>query len=153
MPASTSAAWKTAAPTGVTGAISPSSVTGTNSIGMPACAQSSRFWQESSPYRKDPVGVTVNTANGRAARSAASARNSRSIAAIRGTPCSVNAPVTTAERDSDTTRNSRHASATATGTSAVENAVARWSTPGSPDASRTYARKSAVSASRVTPVR
>ena len=48
MPASTSTVWKTVAPTVVTGAIRPISVTGTISTGMPASTQSMRFWQESS---------------------------------------------------------------------------------------------------------
>ena len=43
MPASTSTVWKTVAPTVVTGAISPISVTGTISTGMPASTQSIRF--------------------------------------------------------------------------------------------------------------
>ncbi len=40
--------WKTVAPTVVTGAIRPISVTGTISTAMPASTQSMRFWQESS---------------------------------------------------------------------------------------------------------
>ena len=48
MPASTSAVWKMVAPTSVTGAMRPISVTGTISTGMPASTQSMRFWQESS---------------------------------------------------------------------------------------------------------
>ncbi len=47
-PASTSATWKTVAPTTDTGAIRPISVTGTISTGMPHATQSIRFWQESS---------------------------------------------------------------------------------------------------------
>ncbi len=42
-PASTSATWNTVAPTSVTGAMSPISVTGTISIGIPASTQSIRF--------------------------------------------------------------------------------------------------------------
>ena len=49
MPVKTSTQWKTSAPTRVTGAIRPISVTGTISIGMPYSTQSRRFWQESSP--------------------------------------------------------------------------------------------------------
>ena len=49
MPASVSTMWKTSAPTSVTGAIRPISVTGTISTGMPASTQSSMFWHESSP--------------------------------------------------------------------------------------------------------
>ena len=48
MPARTSTVWKTVAPTRVTGAMRPISVTGTISTGMPASTQSMRFWQESS---------------------------------------------------------------------------------------------------------
>ena len=48
MPARTSIVWKTVAPTVVTGAIRPISVTGTISTAMPASTQSMRFWQESS---------------------------------------------------------------------------------------------------------
>ena len=48
IPASTSTVWKTVAPTIVTGAIRPISVTGTISTAMPASTQSMRFWQESS---------------------------------------------------------------------------------------------------------
>ena len=43
IPPSTSAVWKTVAPTSVTGAISPISVTGTISTGIPASTQSIRF--------------------------------------------------------------------------------------------------------------
>src|SRR5690348_18484280 len=42
IPASTSIVWKTVAPTSVTGAIRPISVTGTISTGMPASTQSIR---------------------------------------------------------------------------------------------------------------
>ena len=48
-PVRTSTQWKTSAPTSVTGAMRPISVTGTISTGTPASTQSSRFWQESSP--------------------------------------------------------------------------------------------------------
>ena len=48
IPARTSTVWKTVAPTIVTGAMSPISVTGTISTAMPASTQSIRFWQESS---------------------------------------------------------------------------------------------------------
>ena len=48
MPASTSTVWKTVAPTVVTGAIRPISVTGTISTATPASTQSIMFWQESS---------------------------------------------------------------------------------------------------------
>ena len=100
MPASTSTVWKTVAPTIVTGAMRPISVTGTISTAMPASAQSMMFWQESSLYRKLPVAVTVKmligpgdevgpVAPGRAA-------SSRPCAA---TPCSVKAPETTGLRE------------------------------------------------------
>ena len=95
IPARTSMVWKTVAPTRVTGAIRPISVTGTISTGIPASTQSIRFWQESSLYRKLPVAVIVKIDIGRAIRSARSARNSSIISTIRGTPCSVNAPDTT----------------------------------------------------------
>ena len=95
IPASTSTAWKTVAPTTVTGAIRPIRVTGTISTGMPASTQSIRFWQESSLYRKLPVAVIVKIDIGRAIRSARSVRKSCIISTIRGTPCSVNAPDTT----------------------------------------------------------
>src|SRR6476469_5647945 len=48
IPARTSIVWKTVAPTTVTGAMRPISVTGTISTGIPASTQSMRFWQESS---------------------------------------------------------------------------------------------------------
>ena len=95
MPARTSTVWKIVAPTVVTGAISPISVTGTISTGTPASTQSIRFWQESSEYRKLPVAVIVKIDIGRAMRSARSARKSCIISTMRGTPCSVNAPDTT----------------------------------------------------------
>ena len=95
MPVSTSTQWKTSAPTSVTGAISPISVTGTISIGMPASTQSSRFWQESSPKRKLPVAVTVKMDIGFSISSARSRRKSCIISAMRGTPCSPKAPDTT----------------------------------------------------------
>src|SRR5438552_2143751 len=95
IPASTSIVWKTVAPTTVTGAIRPISVTGTISAGTPASTQSIRFWQESSLYRKLPVAVIVKIDIGRARRSSESERNNAIISAIRGTPCSVNAPDTT----------------------------------------------------------
>ena len=63
MPARTSAVWKTVAPTTVTGAIRPMSVTGTISTGMPASTQSIMFWHESSLYRKLPVAVIVKIAH------------------------------------------------------------------------------------------
>ena len=84
MPASTSTVWKTVAPTVVTGAIRPISVTGTISTGMPASTQSIRFWQESSLYRKLPVAVIVKIDIGRAMRSARSARKSCIISTMRG---------------------------------------------------------------------
>ena len=87
--------WKTVAPTVVTGAMRPISVTGTISTGTPASTQSIRFWQESSLYRKLPVAVIVKMLIGRAMRSARSARKSCIISTIRGTPCSVKAPETT----------------------------------------------------------
>ena len=93
MPASTSTVWKIVAPTIVTGAISPISVTGTISTATPASTQSIRFWQESSLYRKLPVAVIVKIDIGRAMRSSRPARNSSIISTIRGTPCSVNAPL------------------------------------------------------------
>ena len=62
IPARTSTVWKTVAPTSVTGAMRPMSVTGTISTAMPASAQSMMFWQESSLYRKLPVAVTVKIA-------------------------------------------------------------------------------------------
>ena len=79
-------AWKHVAPTVVTGAISPMSVTGTISTGTPASTQSIRFWQESSEYRKLPVAVIVKIDIGRAMRSARSAWKSCIISTIRGTP-------------------------------------------------------------------
>ena len=72
IPARTSTVWKTVAPTIVTGAISPISVTGTISTAMPASTQSIMFWQESSLYRKLPVAVIVKIDIGRAMRSARS---------------------------------------------------------------------------------
>ena len=99
MPASTSAVWKTVAPTTVTGAIRPISVTGTISTATPASTQSIRFWQESSLYRKLPVAVIVKIDIGRAMRSARSRRKTCIISTIRGTPCSVNAPDTTGLRE------------------------------------------------------
>jgi len=95
MPARTSTVWKTVAPTMVTGAMSPISVTGTISTATPASTQSIRFWHESSLYRKLPVAVIVKMAIGRAIRSARSRRKSCIISTMRGTPCSVNAPDTT----------------------------------------------------------
>ena len=95
IPASTSTVWNTVAPTIVTGAIRPISVTGTISTGMPASAQSSRFWQESSPKRKLPVAVIVKIDIGFAMSSARSRRKSCIISAMRGTPCSPKAPETT----------------------------------------------------------
>ena len=95
MPVSTSTQWNTSAPTSVTGAIRPISVTGTISTGMPASAQSSRFWQESSPKRKLPVAVMVKIDIGFAMSSARSRRKSCIISAMRGTPCSPKAPETT----------------------------------------------------------
>ena len=95
MPASTSTVWKIVAPTIVTGAISPISVTGTISTATPASTQSIMFWHESSLYRKLPVAVIVKMDIGRAIRSSRPARNSSIISTIRGTPCSVNAPLTT----------------------------------------------------------
>ena len=99
MPARTSTVWKIVAPTIVTGAMRPMSVTGTISIAMPASAQSMMFWQESSLYRKLPVAVTVKMLSGRAMRSARSARKSCIISTIRSTPCSVKAPETTGLRE------------------------------------------------------
>ena len=87
--------WKTVAPTIVTGAIRPISVTGTISTGMPASTQSMRFWQESSLYRKLPVAVIVKIDIGRAMRSVEVGRKSCIISTMRGTPCSVKAPETT----------------------------------------------------------
>ena len=84
MPASTSAVWKTVAPTTVTGAMRPISVTGTISTAIPASTQSMRFWHESSLYRKLPVAVIVKIDIGRAMRSARSARKSCIISTIRG---------------------------------------------------------------------
>ena len=84
MPARTSIVWKTVAPTVVTGAMRPISVTGTISTGMPASTQSIRFWQESSLYRKLPVAVIVKIDIGRAMRSARSARKSCIISTMRG---------------------------------------------------------------------
>ena len=95
MPARTSTVWKTVAPTVVTGAIRPISVTGTISTATPASTQSIMFWHESSLYRKLPVAVIVKMLIGRAMRSARSARNSCIISTMRGTPCSVKAPETT----------------------------------------------------------
>ena len=118
--------WKTVAPTVVTGATRPMSVTGTISTGMPASTQSIRFWQESSRYRKLPVAVIVKIDIGRARRSAASARNSCSISTMRGTPCSVKAPDTIGFFELVSTMYRRHASDTCGSMSAlVENAVAR----------------------------
>ena len=126
MPASTSTVWKTVAPTVVTGAMRPISVTGTISTGMPASTQSMRFWQESSQYRKLPVAVIVKIDIGRAMRSARSARKSCIISTIRGTPCSVKAPDTTGFFEFVRTMYSRQASDTwASMSSLVENAVAR----------------------------
>src|SRR3990170_1715578 len=65
MPARTSTVWKTVAPTVVTGAMRPMSVTGTISTGMPASTQSMRFWHESSLYLKLPVAVMVKMDMGR----------------------------------------------------------------------------------------
>jgi hypothetical protein len=95
MPVSTSTQWNTSAPTSVTGAMSPMSVTGTISTGMPASTQSSMFWQESSPKRKLPVAVMVKIDIGRATRSARSRRKSCIMSAMRFTPCSPKAPETT----------------------------------------------------------
>ena len=78
----------------VTGAMRPISVTGTISTGTPALTQSMRFWHESSLYRKLPVAVIVKIDIGRARRSSRSSRNSAIISTIRGTPCSVKAPLT-----------------------------------------------------------
>ena len=72
MPARTSIVWKTVAPTVVTGAMRPISVTGTISTGTPASTQSIMFWHESSLYRKLPVAVIVKMLIGRAMRSARS---------------------------------------------------------------------------------
>ena len=99
IPASTSTVWKTVAPTVVTGATRPMSVTGTISTGIPASTQSIRFWQESSEYRKLPVAVIVKMDMGRARRSSRPDRKSVISSTIRGTPCSVNAPDTTAFRE------------------------------------------------------
>ncbi len=126
MPASTSIVWKTVAPTVVTGAIRPISVTGTISTGTPASTQSMRFWQESSLYRKLPVAVIVKIDIGRAMRSARSSRNSCIISTIRPTPCSVNAPETTGFFELVSVMYRRHASETCGSISSfVENAVAR----------------------------
>ena len=126
MPARTSTAWKTVAPTVVTGAIRPCSVTGTISTGIPASTQSIRFWQESSLYRKLPLAVIVKIDIGRAMRSARSCRNSPCISTMRGTPCSVNAPETTGFLELVRARRSRQASETpASMSSLVEKAVAR----------------------------
>ena len=126
IPASTSTVWKTVAPTTVTGAIRPISVTGTISTGMPASTQSRRFWQESSLYRKLPVAVIVKIDIGRAMRSARSRRKRAIISTIRSTPCSVKAPETTGRFVLVRTRYSRQASETwASMSSFVENAVAR----------------------------
>ena len=85
-----------------------------------------RFWQESSLYRKLPVAVIVKIDIGRAMRSARSARNSCIISAMRGTPCSVNAPDTTGLREFVRVMYRRHASDTWASISAlVEKAVAR----------------------------
>ena len=127
IPARTSTVWKTVAPTTVTGAIRPISVTGTISTGMPASTQSIMFWHESSLYRKLPVAVIVKMLIGRAMRSARPSRNSSIISAIRGTPCSVNAPETTGFFEFVRVMNSRHASETCGSMSSfVENAVARY---------------------------
>ena len=112
MPARTSIVWKTVAPTVVTGAMRPISVTGTISTGTPASTQSIRFWQESSLYRKLPVAVIVKMLIGRAMRSARSARKSCIISTIRGTPCSVNAPDTTGFFEFVSVMYRRHASET-----------------------------------------
>ena len=126
IPARTSIVWKTVAPTVVTGAIRPWSVTGTISTGMPASTQSMRFWQESSEYRKLPLAVIVKMDIGRAIRSARSRRKSCIISTMRRTPCSVKAPETTGRFEFVSTRWRRQASATATSMSSfVENAVAR----------------------------
>ena len=126
MPASTSTVWKTVAPTVVTGAMRPISVTGTISTGMPASTQSMRFWQESSLYRKLPVAVIVKIDIGRAMRSSRSSRKSAIIATIRGTPCSVKAPDTTGFFEFVRVMYRRQASETWASMSAlVEKAVAR----------------------------
>jgi hypothetical protein len=126
MPASTSAVWKTVAPTTVTGAMRPMRVTGTISTGMPASTQSMRFWQESSEYRKLPVAVIVKMDIGRAIRSARSFRKSCCISTMRGTPCSVKAPETTGFLELVRTMYRRQASETSASMSAlVEKAVAR----------------------------
>ena len=143
MPARTSAVWKTVAPTTVTGAIRPMRVTGTISTGMPASTQSIMFWHESSLYRKLPVAVIVKMLIGRAMRSARPSRNSSIIAAMRGTPCSVNAPETTGFFEFVRVMNRRQASETcASMSSFVEKAVARYGMLARPSPRRTYSTKS-----------
>ena len=83
------------------------------------------FWHESSPYRKFPVAVTVKIDIGRAIRSARSSLKSSIRLAIRGTPCSVNAPETTGFVEFVRHNSRRHASEMSAGTSSVEKAVAR----------------------------
>ena len=153
IPASTSAVWKTVAPTIVTGAMRPMRVTGTISTAMPASTQSMRFWQESSLYRKLPVAVIVKMDIGRAIRSARSRRKSCIISTMRGTPCSVNAPDTTGLFEFVRVMYRRQASETlASMSSLVEKAVARYGMLARPSPTRMYSTKSVESARRVTPV-
>ena len=112
------------------------------------------FWHESSLYRKLPVAVIVKMLIGRAMRSARPSRNSSIIAAIRGTPCSVNAPETTGFLEFVRVMNRRQASDTcASMSSFVEKAVARYGIFVRPSPRRTYSTKSVELASRVSPVR
>ena len=101
-------------------------MTGTISTAIPASTQSIMFWHESSLYRKLPVAVIVKIDIGRAIRSSRPARNSSIISTIRGTPCSVKAPLTTGFVELVRTMYRRHASDTWASMSLfVENAVAR----------------------------
>ena len=126
IPARTSTVWKTVAPTTVTGAIRPMSVTGTISTAIPGLDAVDHVL----------AGVlAVPEVAGRGDREdrhragdevVAQARKSSIISTIRGTPCSVNAPLTTGLVEFVRTMYSRQASLTWASMSLfVENAVAR----------------------------
>ena len=120
--------WKTVAPTIVTGAIRPISVTGTISTAIPASTQSIRFWHESSLYRKLPVAVIVKIDIGRAMRSSRPARNSAIISTIRGDAVLGEGAATDglASSSSGPGRAATRRETWASMSSFVENAVARY---------------------------
>ncbi len=94
MPLRFSAACCTTAAASVTGAVAPASGIDTSSAGIPARAQSIRFWQVRSDHSSGGDGQTSNTAIGRAASASSPPATSASISFITHQVSVRKAPVT-----------------------------------------------------------